>query len=91
MLLWVEFKVSMLIEAVEVQNVFALSDKCRKQTSMKINSGKERCLHINVRADIPEIESPPYPTRCEREISLDQGESLLLLAKKGGKKSSKDH
>lgn len=69
-LFWVEFKVSMLIEAVEVQNMFALSDKNRKHNSVKMSSRKERCLHINVRADIPEIESSPYPTGCERETSL---------------------
>lgn len=79
-------KVSMLIEAVEVQNMFAVSDKSRKQSSMKISSRKKRCLHINVRAEIPEIKSSPYPTVCEGEISLYEGENLLLLVKKRDEK-----
>lgn len=53
---------------------------------MKMSSGKERCLHISARADIPEIQSSLYPTNCQREISLYEGENLLLLVKKKKKK-----
>lgn len=48
------------------------------------------CLQaISGKADILEIESSPYSTDSEREISLCRGENMLLLVKKKKKKRLK--